>query len=243
VPVPSAIASAQPVDEQNTVTVPRGVTVPIFVTRDVRVGAQGTSGEEHKVKFAVDQPVIVDGYVIAKPGDLAEGHYDTQTNQTKRQFETETSQELELDIDGTIDATAKNAGELEIVLRPPRKSNVRVLLLMDVGGSMDPHSELVGQLFSAAKRASNFRELVTHYFHNCVYGKVYDTESFRSTVQVRDLLHHCTREWKLVVVGDAAMHPSELLGGGNWYGTRGAEGESMAGIRWMQLLADHFDRN
>lgn len=102
VPVPSASASPQSTDQSNTVTVPRGVTVPIFVTRDVRVGAQGTSQEEHKVKFAVDQPVIVDGYVIAKPGDLAEGHYDTQTNQTKRQFETETSQELELDIDDIV---------------------------------------------------------------------------------------------------------------------------------------------
>jgi uncharacterized protein with von Willebrand factor type A (vWA) domain len=151
--------------------------------------------------------------------------------------------ELELDIESTIDETARNAGELEIVMHPPRKPNVRVLLLMDLGGSMDPHAELVGQLFSAAKRASNFRELITHYFHNCVYGKVYDTESFRSSVPVRDLLHHCTREWKLVIVGDAAMHPSELLGGGNWYGTRGDGGEAMAGVRWMQLLADHFDRS
>lgn len=151
--------------------------------------------------------------------------------------------ELELDIDSTIDETAKNAGELEIVMHPPRKPNVRVLLLMDLGGSMDPHSELVGQLFSAAKRASNFRELKTHYFHNCVYGKVYDTESFRSSVPIHDLLHHCTREWKLVIVGDAAMHPSELIGGGNWYGTRSDGGESMAGIRWMQHLADHFDRS
>jgi uncharacterized protein with von Willebrand factor type A (vWA) domain len=151
--------------------------------------------------------------------------------------------ELELDIDSTIDETARNAGELEIVMHPRKKSNIRVLLLMDLGGSMDPHSELVGQLFSAAKRASHFRELITHYFHNCVYGKVYDTESFRSSVQVRDLLLHCSREWKLVVVGDAAMHPSELIGGGNWYGTRGDGGEPMAGIRWMQLLADHFDRS
>jgi uncharacterized protein with von Willebrand factor type A (vWA) domain len=151
--------------------------------------------------------------------------------------------ELELDIESTIDETAKNAGELEIVMHPPRKPNVRVLLLMDLGGSMDPHSELVGQLFSAAKRASNFRELKTHYFHNCVYGKVYDTESFRSSVPIHDLLLHCTREWKLVIVGDAAMHPSELIGGGNWYGTRSDGGESMAGIRWMQHLADHFDRS
>jgi len=151
--------------------------------------------------------------------------------------------ELELDLDETIDETARNGGELEIVMRPPKKPNVRVLLLMDLGGSMDPYAELVSQIFSAAKRASNFRELRTHYFHNCIYGKVYETESFRSSVSVRDLLLHCTKEWKLVIVGDAAMHPSELLGGGNWYGTRTDDvGESMPGVRWMQLLADHFDK-
>src|SRR5215472_11603633 len=81
--------------------------------------------------------------------------------------------DLELDLDATIDETAKNAGELEVVLRPPRRPNVRVLLLMDVGGSMDPYAQLVSQLFSAAKRASNFRELKTYYFHNCIYGVVY----------------------------------------------------------------------
>jgi uncharacterized protein with von Willebrand factor type A (vWA) domain len=152
--------------------------------------------------------------------------------------------ELELDLEETIDQTAKNAGELEIVLRPPRKPNVRVLLLMDVGGSMDPHAQLVSQLFSAAKRASNFRELKTYYFHNCIYGKVYETESFRDPVPVRDVLHHCTREWKLVMVGDAAMHPAELLGGGDWYATHDEiGGEAMHGVKWMQLLADHFDKS
>jgi uncharacterized protein with von Willebrand factor type A (vWA) domain len=151
--------------------------------------------------------------------------------------------ELELDLDETIEKTAKNAGELEIVLRPPRKPTVRVLLLMDVGGSMDPHAHLVSQLFSAAKRASNFRELKTYYFHNCIYGKVYETESFRDPVSVRDLLKHCTREWKLVMVGDAAMHPAELLGGGDWYATRDEiGGEAMHGVRWMQLLGDHFEK-
>src|ERR1700722_8571866 len=119
--------------------------------------------------------------------------------------------ELELDLEETIDQTAKNAGELAIVLRPPRKSNIRVLLLMDVGGSMDPHAQLVSQLFSAAKRASNFRELKTYYFHNCIYGKVYETESFREPLRLRDVLLHCTKEWKLVVVGGEAMHPAELL--------------------------------
>jgi uncharacterized protein with von Willebrand factor type A (vWA) domain len=151
--------------------------------------------------------------------------------------------EIELDLDATIDETARNAGELEVVLRAPKKSNVRVLLMMDVGGSMDPHAELVSQLFSAAKRASNFRELKTFYFHNCIYGKVYETETFRDSVALPDLLLHCTREWKLVLVGDASMHPAELLGGGGWYGAGEPSGERMAGVRWMQLAADHFDRS
>jgi uncharacterized protein with von Willebrand factor type A (vWA) domain len=149
--------------------------------------------------------------------------------------------ELELDLDETIAETAKNAGELEIVMRPPRKPNVRVLLLMDVGGSMDPHAHLVSQLFSAAKRASNFRELRTYYFHNCIYGRVWETEQFRNAVRVRDLLEQCNAEWKLVVVGDAAMHPAELLGGGDWYFSReDVGGEAMHGVQWMQLVADHF---
>jgi uncharacterized protein with von Willebrand factor type A (vWA) domain len=149
---------------------------------------------------------------------------------------------LELDLDETVDETARSAGELEIVLRAPRKPNVRVLLLMDVGGSMDPYAGLVSQLFSAAKRAAHFRELRTYYFHNCIYGKVYETESFREPVSLRDVFLHCTREWKLVVVGDAAMHPAELLGRGDWFVTHD-ESETMAGVRWMQLLADHFERS
>jgi uncharacterized protein with von Willebrand factor type A (vWA) domain len=149
----------------------------------------------------------------------------------------------ELDLDGTIDATAKNAGELEIVVRPPRRSNVRVLLLMDVGGSMDPHIEMVSRLFSAAKRASNIRSLKTYYFHNCVYARVYETERFSDPVKVDDLLHELGREWKLVVVGDAAMHPAELLGAGDYeYYATGQAGEPTTGHRVLAKLSDHFRR-
>jgi uncharacterized protein with von Willebrand factor type A (vWA) domain len=112
---------------------------------------------------------------------------------------------------------------------------------MDVGGSMDPHTELVGQLFSAAKRASNFRELKTYYFHNCVYGRLYQTDSMREPSAVGEVLEHCTRDWKLVVVGDAAMHPAELLGEGQWYA--GEDERSRTGARWLQILADHFDKS
>ncbi len=149
----------------------------------------------------------------------------------------------ELDLDETVARTSKNAGELEIVLRPQRRPRVRVLLLLDVGGSMDPHAEVVSRLFSAAKRASNIRELRTFYFHNCVYGRVYKTERFDESVPLRELLDATGAETKLIVVGDAAMHPGELLGSGDFaYYASGRQGENMAGIRWMTLLADHFRR-
>ncbi|HRG99096.1 MAG TPA: VWA domain-containing protein [Polyangiaceae bacterium] len=158
-----------------------------------------------------------------------------------RVFQREGQQD-ELDIDETVHETARNAGELEIVLRAPRKSHTRVLLLMDVGGSMDPHAEVVSRLFSAAKRASNIRSLKTYYFHNCVYGRLFETERFTDPVPVKDVLEQCGPEWKLVLVGDAAMHPTELLGAGDWeYYSRGGV-ETLTGVRWLMRLADHFRR-
>lgn len=149
----------------------------------------------------------------------------------------------ELDVEATIDETAKNAGELEIVTRPPRKSNVRVILMMDVGGSMDPHIEAVSRLFSAAKRASNFRELRTYYFHNCIYGRVYATERFEEPTRVVDLLADCDDRYKLVLVGDASMHPGELLGTGPWdMSARDAAFQDVNGVGWFSMLADHFHR-
>ncbi|MEZ4301769.1 MAG: VWA domain-containing protein [Polyangiaceae bacterium] len=145
----------------------------------------------------------------------------------------------ELDIEATIDETARNAGELEIVTRPPRRPNTRVLLMMDVGGSMDPYAHLVSQLFSAAKRSTHWKELRTYYFHNCVYGKVYKTEGFQDPVSVKDLIHECGKHYKLVFVGDASMAPYELLGSANW----GGDDAHVAGVSWLAALRDHFDRS
>jgi hypothetical protein len=144
----------------------------------------------------------------------------------------------ELDIEATIDATAKNAGELEVVTRPPRRSNTRVILMMDVGGSMDPYAHVMSQLFSAAKRATHFKELRTYYFHNCVYGKVYRTEAFLEPIGVRDLVHECSPKYKLVLVGDALMAPYELLGSSGYAGEEGR----IPGIEWLRMLRDHFHR-
>ncbi len=159
---------------------------------------------------------------------------------------TREGQHTELDIEGTIDATARNGGELEVVVRPPRRSRVRVLLLMDVGGSMDPHADTMSKLFSAAKRASNLKSLESYYFHNCIYGHVFETERFSDPVPVPRLFERLGHEWKLVVVGDAAMHPGELLGRGDWayYAAGGATAEDpdmdRSGMAWMRRIADHF---
>jgi uncharacterized protein with von Willebrand factor type A (vWA) domain len=147
----------------------------------------------------------------------------------------------ELDLPGTIAATAKNAGELEIQLQPPRRSNLRVLLLLDVGGSMDPHSEVCERLFSAAKRATHFKELRTLYFHNCVYGRVYETAALMRGPKVLDLLRECDASWRLIVVGDALMAPWELTATGTpwtW-----ADDQRGSGVAWLVALQRHFHRS
>lgn len=152
-----------------------------------------------------------------------------------RSFDRETARR-ELDLEGTVDATAKNFGELELVLKKPRHPNTRVILMMDVGGSMDPYAELVSQLFSAAKRATHWKELRTYYFHNCVYNKVYATEGLREPTKVRDLLRECDSRYKLILVGDASMAPYELM----MNGSGAFDGETLSGLGWLELLRKHF---
>ena len=146
--------------------------------------------------------------------------------------------EEELDLDETVDQTCRNAGEIEVVFRPPRRNRVKVVLLMDVGGSMDPHAELVSRLFTAASRAGRFAKFRSYYFHNCVYNSVYEDALFRRGVPVADLLAGSDRDEKLVVVGDALMHPAELLdAGGSMYLH---SQQRASGIEWLRRLAAHF---
>src|ERR1043165_5069059 len=144
----------------------------------------------------------------------------------------------ELDLDETIDQTCKNAGEIEIVFRPPRRNRVKVLLLMDVGGSMDPHAELMSRMFTAASRTGRFAKFRSYYFHNCVYNAVYEDAQFRKGIPVADLLSSSDRDEKLVMVGDALMHPAELLdpGGASFLYSQ----NRASGHEWLRRLAAHF---
>jgi len=122
----------------------------------------------------------------------------------------------ELDLDGTIRSTAQNAGWLNLKMRPERHNKVKVLLFLDVGGSMDDHIQLCEELFSAAR--SEFKHLEHFYFHNCIYDFVWrDNRQRRNDpIPLFDVLNTYGDDYKLILVGDATMSPYEILRpGGN----------------------------
>ena len=146
--------------------------------------------------------------------------------------------EDELDLDKTIGATAKNAGEIELIWRRSRKNAVKVFLLMDVGGSMEPFALLCSQLFSAAHSSTHFKDLRYYYFHNCIYDNLYQDIERQEAISTDHLLRTLEPDYKLLLVGDARMGPWELMeryGAINYY-----ERNETPGIVWLKQIAEHF---
>lgn len=146
--------------------------------------------------------------------------------------------EDELDLERTIDATSKNAGEIEMVWTRSRKNAVKVLLLMDVGGSMETFALLCSQLFSAAHSSSHFKDFQYFYFHNCIYDNLYRDIERMEPVSTEHLLRILEPEYKAILVGDARMAPQELMeryGAINYY-----ERNDIPGIIWLKRIAEHF---
>lgn len=122
----------------------------------------------------------------------------------------------ELDLDGTIDKTCKNGGDIDLAFRPERRNSVHLTLLCDVGGSMEPFRRLAERLFTAASKAGKFKRYRTYYFHNTVYSKLYSDVERRSGPRTEDVLRESANDERLIIVGDACMAPWELFqaGGG-----------------------------
>lgn len=146
----------------------------------------------------------------------------------------------ELDLDETIEATCKNAGEIELMWQRSRKNAVRVLLLMDVGGSMEPYSQLCSQIFSAAHSASHFKDFQYYYFHNCIYGKLYRNAARSESVPTPHLLRTLEPDYKVVIVGDARMAPWELTD--KFGAIEQRDSSETPGIVWLQRIVEHFHR-
>jgi uncharacterized protein with von Willebrand factor type A (vWA) domain len=155
---------------------------------------------------------------------------------------TRTGPDIELDLDETVDETCRNAGEIELVFRPERKNDVRLLLLMDVGGTMDPYYQPVSRLLTALHEERGLRDFKPYYFHNCPYEMLGTSAALlrKDAIPTGDLMRVFNPRWKVMIVGDAAMHPSELLDRhGNIDPRRATE---TRGIVWLHRIADYFDR-
>jgi uncharacterized protein len=201
-----------------------------FNPEGVRIGGPGKHGRATKVWEARQFRDFSD--------DIELGVRDTQLALRKlRRFAREGA-EFELDLDDTINSTAKNAGWLDIKLRRERHNAVKVLLLLDVGGSMDAHIYGVESLFTAVK--SEFKHLEHFYFHNFIYERVWRENARRKQTEMGtgELMHRFDRSWKVIFVGDAAMSPYEILAPGgsveHW--------NSESGEVWFKRMLDSFPR-
>ncbi|WP_417273966.1 vWA domain-containing protein [Celeribacter halophilus] len=145
----------------------------------------------------------------------------------------------ELDLDGTIRATAEH-GYLDVQTRPERRNAVKVLMFFDVGGSMDDHIKVVEELFSAAR--SEFKHLEYYYFHNCLYESVWRDNARRwgENIPTRDVMNTYGKDYKVIFVGDASMSPYEIAlpGGANehWNEESGATWLARARDTWPDHL-------
>jgi len=142
----------------------------------------------------------------------------------------------ELDIDKTIRKTSENAGVLELEMVASKKNNVKVLLFLDIGGSMDDHIEICAQLFSAA--VYEFKHLEYFYFHNCIYDHVWKNNErrYEERTSVFEVMNTYNSDYKMIIIGDASMSPYELVMPGGSVEYNNEE----PGYTWLGRLKDHF---
>ncbi|TNF26617.1 MAG: VWA domain-containing protein [Deltaproteobacteria bacterium] len=149
--------------------------------------------------------------------------------------------EPELDVEESVDRTCKNAGFLELAFTPPRENQAKVLLLMDVGGSMTPFTRMVETLFSAASHLNHWKRFDHFFFHNCPYSRLFESVSSQKVTPTSEVVRDKPRDTFLIMVGDASMAPSELL---SPYGAIDYfEHNETPGLKWLHLLRSHFTRS
>ncbi len=149
--------------------------------------------------------------------------------------------ETELDIDGTVNKTCNNGGCLQIVMQKPRKNAVKLLLLMDSGGTMIPFSSLLNDLFQAVHKSNHYKDVKTYYFHNCIYSKLYKTPECENGdwIDTEWMFRNVDSDYKVIIVGDAAMAPEELYSDtGNYRGPNGG----LSGYEWLKLVKKKYKK-
>lgn len=159
-----------------------------------------------------------------------------------RQFSTRLDiPEDEFSLDKTIDATCNNGGYLKIVYEKPRKNTVKLLLLMDSGGTMIPYCDLLNDLFQSVHKSNHYKDVKTYYFHNCIYSHVYKTPECENGdwIETDWMFKNLDNNYKVIIVGDAAMAPEELYSEtGNYRGPN----NGLSGMQWLKLMKRHYKK-
>lgn len=146
----------------------------------------------------------------------------------------------ELNVEKTIEKTCEQGGQLNLVMERPRKNQTKLLLLMDSGGSMWSYAEMCSRLFQAVNHSSHFKDLKVYYFHNCFYDHLFTTPScsWKEKIETDWVFQNLKQEYKVILVGDASMAPSELIykGGSLDY----FHGNEKTGLYWLETLRRRF---
>ena len=167
---------------------------------------------------------------------------DRVLDNRQRQFSTRLDiPEDEFSLDKTVDATCNNGGYLKIIYERPRKNTVKLLLLMDSGGTMIPYCDLLNDLFQSVHKSNHYKDVKTYYFHNCIYSHVYKTPECENGdwIETDWMFKNLDNNYKVIIVGDAAMAPEELYSEtGNYRGPN----NGLSGMQWLQLMKRHYKK-
>lgn len=196
----------------------------------IRVGSEGKNGKAVKVWEKREFKNLDDSVEL--------GTRNIKMAMRRLRKFARTGAEDELDLPDTIRSTARNAGLLDIKMVPERHNAVKVLLFLDVGGSMDPHVRVCEELFSAAR--TEFKHLEYFYFHNFIYESVWknNIRRFNDTTSTIDVLHKYASDYKVIFVGDASMSPYEIAQPGGSVEHWNEE----AGEVWMNRIRKTYDK-
>lgn len=216
-------------------------------------GNAGAGGRDLAIRAGGEDSAIRGGGAVRASG---ERHYrdfrqdkqlDIRTFQTAfrrlRQLSARVdAAKTELDIDETVKETSENAGRLSLVFEKPRRNTVKLLILIDSGGSMYPFTQLTGRLFAAVSAANHFKDLKFYYFHNCVYKKLYTAPGLKrgEWLDTDQALKNLGADYKVIFVGDASMATYELTQkeGAGFFGTP----NELSGYEWLARFKRHFKR-
>lgn len=201
----------------------------------IRVGGQGERGSALQVAgrrgfrdFREDETLGI-------------RQFQTAFRRLRQMSARQNAEKSELDLDQTIKKTSENAGMLKLAYRSPRKNSIKLLLMFDSGGSMEPNAQICNQLFQAVSKANHFAQLKIYYFHNCPYNRTYETPAciYPKSVDTQWLLDNLSSDYKVILVGDASMAMWEMR-----YYTGGREsrpGDQISGLAWLKKFVRKYD--